>query len=244
MQDDTASYVFQQMTWEEIAAAAHAGTPIAIPIGATEQHGRHLPVCTDWVLPQWILREAGRRRDLIVGPFLPFRYRSRPGSGGGQHFPGTVSLRATTFMSVLEDVLSELKRCGFRHILLYNWHYENSGFVYEPAYLVSENNPELKIVVIEDVNPEFTPELASASWPEAFPGRALEHAPSFSARTSRLGICPCEPGRCEHLTPRRHRDRIHPDRPVRGHRTMRGGRCSGPSPIRRARSERASDSHR
>jgi creatinine amidohydrolase len=176
MADDTASYVFQQMTWEEIAAAADAGIPIAIPIGATEQHGRHLPVCTDWVLPQRILCEAGRRRDLIVGPFLPFGYRSRPGSGGGQHFPGTVSLRATTFMSVIEDVLSELKRCGFQNILLYNWHYENSNFVYEPAYLVSEHDPELKIVVIEDVNPEFTPERVRAIWPDAFPGLALEHA--------------------------------------------------------------------
>ncbi len=65
-------------------------------------------VCTDWVLPQRVLHEAALSRDIVVGPFLPFGYRSRPGSGGGQHFPGTVSLRATTFMSVLEDVLSEL----------------------------------------------------------------------------------------------------------------------------------------
>jgi creatinine amidohydrolase len=113
---------------------------------------------------------------MIVGPFLPFGYRSRPGSGGGQHFPGTVSLRATTFMSVIEDVLSELKRCGFRNIVLYNWHFENSGFVYEPAFLVSENNPELKIVVIEDVNPDYSPERVKAIWPEGFPGLALEHA--------------------------------------------------------------------
>jgi creatinine amidohydrolase len=164
------------MTWEEIDAAARADTPIVIPIGATEQHGHHLPVCTDWVIPDRIVRDAARQRNLIVGPFLPFGYRSRPGSGGGQHFPGTVSLRATTFMSVLEDVLSELKRCGFRKIVLYNWHFENSGFVYEPAFLVSEHSPELKIVVVEDVNPDFTPERVKAIWPEGFPGLALEHA--------------------------------------------------------------------
>jgi creatinine amidohydrolase len=164
------------MTWEEIAASARAETTIVIPIGATEQHGRHLPVCTDWVLPERIISEAGRVRDLIVGPFIPFGYRSRPGSGGGQHFPGTVSLRATTFMSVLEDVLSELKRSGFRNIALYNWHFENAGFIYEPAYLVSEQNPELKIVVIEDVFPEFTEERLHAIWPDEFPGLALEHA--------------------------------------------------------------------
>jgi creatinine amidohydrolase len=168
--------VYQRMTWEEIAAAARVDTPIVIPIGATEQHGRHLPVCTDWVLPECIIREAGRIRDMVVGPFLPFGYRSRPGSGGGQHFPGTVSLRATTFMSVIEDVLSELKRCGFRNIVLYSWHFENTGFIYEPAYLVTEQHPDLKVVVMEDVNPEFTPERQRAIWPDEFPGLALEHA--------------------------------------------------------------------
>jgi creatinine amidohydrolase len=168
--------VYRNMTWEEIAAAARADTPIVIPVGATEQHGRHLPVSTDWVLPERIIAEAGGVRDLIVGPFIPFGYRSRPGSGGGQHFPGTVSLRATTFMSVLEDVLSELRRTGFRNIALYNWHYENAGFVYEPAYLVSEQSPELKIVVIEDVFGEFTAERRQAIWPDEFPGLALEHA--------------------------------------------------------------------
>ncbi len=168
--------VYQNMTWEEISAAAKADMPVVIPIGATEQHGRHLPVCTDWVLPDRVIREASRRCDLIVGPFLPFGYRSRPGSGGGQHFPGTLSLRATTFMSVIEDVLSELKRGGFRHIVLYNWHFENANFIYEPAFLVSEQNPELKIVVIEDVFPEFTEERRQAIWPDGFPGLALEHA--------------------------------------------------------------------
>jgi creatinine amidohydrolase len=176
MTGKSAPRVYQRMTWEEIAAAARADTPIVIPIGATEQHGRHLPVCTDWVLPECIIREASRVRDLIVGPYLPFGYRSRPGSGGGQHFPGTLSLRATTFMSVIEDVLSELKRSGFRNIVLYNWHFENAGFIYEPAYLVTEQHPELKIVVMEDVNPEFTPERRRAIWPDEFPGLALEHA--------------------------------------------------------------------
>jgi creatinine amidohydrolase len=173
---ETGPRAYQDMTWEEISSAARADIPVVIPIGATEQHGRHLPVCTDWVLPDRVVREASRRRDLIAGPFLPFGYRSRPGSGGGQHFPGTLSLRATTFMSVIEDVLSEFKRGGFRNIVLYNWHFENANFVYEPAFLVSEQNPELKIVVIEDVFPEFTEERRAAIWPDGFPGLALEHA--------------------------------------------------------------------
>ncbi len=176
MTNPSSPRLFRDMTWSEIADAARADMPIVVPIGSTEQHGHHLPVCTDWVIPERILETASRRSDLIVGPFVPFGYRSRPGSGGGQHFPGTVSLRATTFINLLEDILSELWRCGFRNIVLYNWHYENSGFVYEPAYLVAEQHPELKIVVIEDANPDFTEDRQRIIWPDGFPGLALEHA--------------------------------------------------------------------
>ena len=176
MTEQKPSRLYREMTWPEIAAAAHADIPVAIPIGSTEQHGHHLPVCTDWLIPEKLLEAASRRCDLVVGQFVPFGYRSRPGSGGGQHIPGTLSLRATTYIALLEDILGELKRAGFRNIVLYNWHYENSGFIYEPAFLISERHPELKILVIEDANPDFTPDRQQAIWPDGFPGLALEHA--------------------------------------------------------------------
>ena len=168
--------IYQWMTWEEIAHEAAAGSPVVIPIGATEQHGPHLPVSTDWVIPAEVLRLASAARHIVAGPSLNFGYRSRPASGGGQNFPGTLSLRATTFMAVIEDVLSELIRTGFRSIVLYNWHFENANFVYEPAFLVSERHQDAKIVVIENAIPDLSPEDAAALWPEGFPGLALEHA--------------------------------------------------------------------
>jgi creatinine amidohydrolase len=168
--------IYQWMTWTEVEAEVALDSPIVVPVGSTEQHGPHLPLCTDWVLPTEVARLAGLERHLVVGPTIPLGYRSRPGSGGGQHFPGTVSLRATTFMAVIEDVLSELARAGFQKIVLYNWHFENSGFVYEPAALVSERHPDLKIVVVEDALPSLTDEEQSELWPNGFPGLALEHA--------------------------------------------------------------------
>ena len=129
--------IYQWMTWEEIAHEAAAGSPVVIPIGATEQHGPHLPVRRTGSSGRSV-RLASAVRRIVAGPSLNFGYRSRPASGGGQNFPGTLSLRATTFMAVIEDVLGELIRTGFRNIVLYNWHFENANFVYEPAFLVSE----------------------------------------------------------------------------------------------------------
>jgi creatinine amidohydrolase len=168
--------IYDWMTWEEIAREASAGSPVVIPIGATEQHGPHLPVSTDWILPTEMARLASNVRPIVAGPALTFGYRSRPGSGGGQNFPGTISLRATTFMALIEDVLSELIRAGFRNFVLYNWHYENAGFVYEPAFLISERHVDVKIVVVENALPPLSEETISKLWPGAFPGLALEHA--------------------------------------------------------------------
>jgi creatinine amidohydrolase len=130
MTEQKPTRLYREMTWPEIAEAARTDIPVAIPIGSTEQHGHHLPVCTDWLIPE----------------------------------------------KLLEAILSELKRAGFRNIVLYNWHYENSGFIYEPAFLISEKHPDLKILVIEDANPDFTPDRQQAIWPDGFPGLALEHA--------------------------------------------------------------------
>jgi creatinine amidohydrolase len=168
--------IYQWMTWQEIADEAGAGSPVVIPIGATEQHGPHLPVCTDWVLPAEMVRRACAVRRIVAGPSLNFGYRSRPASGGGQNFPGTVSLRATTFMAVIEDVLVELIRTGFRNVVLYNWHFENANFVYEPAFIVSDRHPGVKIVVVESAIPELAAADLAALWPDGFPGLALEHA--------------------------------------------------------------------
>ena len=60
--------VYQWMTWQEVGAEAAAGSTIAVAIGATEQHGPHLPVCTDWVIPTEILRRAAQERHFVVGP--------------------------------------------------------------------------------------------------------------------------------------------------------------------------------
>lgn len=165
---------YEWMTWPEIKAVTDL--PVVLAVGSTEQHGPHLPVNADWIVPQALLRAAQGVRPFVLGPAFRLGYRSRPSSGGGQHFPGTLSLRATTFMAVVEDVLSELIRTGFRKIVIYNWHYENANFVYEPAFLVSGQHPDAKILVVEDGIPPFDEEDLRTLFPGGFPGLALEHA--------------------------------------------------------------------
>lgn len=89
------------LTWPEVAARGRA-VILAVPIGATEQHGPHLPLSTDTDLAVALCgRLAAARPDVLVAPAVPY-------GSSGEHagFPGTLSIG----QAALEHLLVELCR--------------------------------------------------------------------------------------------------------------------------------------
>ena len=137
--------LLEEMTWPEVRDAAAAGLPVVLPVGATEQHGPHLPLNTDCLIPvgdreRGVEATAARDRaaDQVRGEIAPL-------SGGGETFPGTLSLAGHTLIDTLRDVLGALARSGFTRICLQNWHYENSGYLWEASDLAAERHPGVRI---------------------------------------------------------------------------------------------------
>ncbi len=166
------------LTWPEVRDRAAAGTAVVVPVGSTEQHGYHLPLCTDVVLPEQLAVALAQSLDLLVAPPIAYGYRSRPLSGGGEGFPGTISVSGRTLMSVLEDVLAGLVRSGFSRLVVLNWHYENSNFVYEAAWLAHERvrHDALRIMVVEAAFSELSEQVMEILFAGEFPGWDVEHA--------------------------------------------------------------------
>lgn len=166
------------LTWPEVAEAAARGAAVILPVGATEQHGHHLPLATDAILATELAGAIAADLDCLVAPAVAYGYRSRPLSGGGQGFPGTVSLSARTLMSLVEDVLSELIRHGFTRLVVLNWHYENSNFVYEAAQLAHDRWPgsQARVMVVEAAFAELSDEVMEALFAGQFHGWDVEHA--------------------------------------------------------------------
>jgi creatinine amidohydrolase len=170
--------LLDELTWPEVRDAAARDAGVIVPVGATEQHGPHLPLSTDALLATELALAVAGPLDLYVAPPLAYGYRSRPLSGGGQSFPGTISLGARTLMALLEDVLTGLVHSGFDRLAVLSWHFENANFVYEAAWLAHERcQPSgARIMVVEAPFAELSESAMEALFGGEFPGWDVEHA--------------------------------------------------------------------
>jgi mycofactocin system creatininase family protein len=94
---------------------------LAVPLGATEQHGPHLPLSTDTAVATELAgRLAARRTDVWVAPAIPY-------GASGEHagFPGTLSIG----QDALELLLVELGRSAdhFAGVIVVNGHGGNAA---------------------------------------------------------------------------------------------------------------------
>ncbi len=87
------------MTTEEVAATT--ATTLLVPLGATEQHGPHLPLHTDTELAlAWAQRVAVALGDALVAPPLPYG-----SSGEHRMFAGTLSIGAEALRHVVVELV-------------------------------------------------------------------------------------------------------------------------------------------
>lgn len=168
--------LMEEMTWPEVAEAAQAGVPVVLAVGSTEQHGPHLPLGSDCFLPQGVALRVAERLPLVIAPPIRFGARSRALSGGGETFPGTLSLRGSTLIATLHEVLAGLVRSGFKRLCVQNWHYENAGFLWEACDLAVQDHPGIAILLLENPMPDFSPQELAELFPNGFPGWDVEHA--------------------------------------------------------------------
>jgi creatinine amidohydrolase len=119
---------FAYLTWNQVDALPRDRTLLVLPTAAIEQHGHHLPLATDTLINNLLL---GKALELVPNE-LPI-YALPPVCYGksNEHlgFPGTLSVSAKTFLSVVHDLGESIVASGFQKLVLYNTHGGNTSLV-------------------------------------------------------------------------------------------------------------------
>ncbi|MER8826563.1 creatininase [Mesorhizobium sp. M0938] len=169
-----------ELSWPEAQKRIAAGAPVFLPLGATEQHGHHMAMNVDVVIPTAIAEKVAAQVGGLVAPTIAYGNRSQPRTGGGPAFPGTINITAQTFSLLVKDVICDLYRQKVRRIVVLNGHYENIGPSIEGIELAldaigRERATDLTILRVDHWDMVRSETLAKV-FPDGYPGIELEHA--------------------------------------------------------------------
>jgi len=114
----------QLMSWPEVEEYLKNSNGVIVPIGATEQHGPTGLIGTDAICAETLAWRAGELTGAAVGPTLTVGM-----SEHHMHFPGSITLRPTTLVAVVRDVVLSLARHGFRRVFFINGHGGNTASI-------------------------------------------------------------------------------------------------------------------
>jgi len=108
---------FDELSMPEAEKAAEEGKVVIIPCGSIEEHGTHLPLCTDSVQAEYVALGVAQKTGCLVAP--PLRYGL---CSSTRNFPGTITITFDSLRSIMTDILEDFIRNGFKRLLIITGH--------------------------------------------------------------------------------------------------------------------------
>ncbi len=160
----------EELNWFDVEEYLQHDDRLMLVIGSCEQHA-YLSLLSDVKIPHALADAASQKTGVLVAPAVNF--------GVSPYFlayPGTFSLRATTLMDIVEDLVRSAYRQGFRKILVLNGHGGNDA-VRSRLYELANQLTGLQVSwyawwvshSVEAVALKYQLKPSHANWLEAFP---------------------------------------------------------------------------
>lgn len=126
-------------------------TLIIIPCGCIENHGHHLPLGTDCLLPLAFCHKINSMYKSLLTPTINYGADSVPNCGGGFYMEGTLSISGKQFVKQLKKIVDCYLRDGFCKFLFINGHLENKMFINNAVFdLYKDGIDDEKIFLVID----------------------------------------------------------------------------------------------
>ncbi len=163
-----------QSNWFEVERYLETDDRCVLPLGSTEQHA-YLSLSVDSILSEKVASDAAEPLGVPVFPAVAYGLTPY-----FMAFPGSVSLRLTTYAALLRDILDSLYKTGFRRVLIVNGHGGNSPVQPVTMEWMEENEgarcrfhdwwrAPKTWACVQDIDPV----ASHASWMENFPWTRL-----------------------------------------------------------------------
>ncbi len=121
--------IWNECTREEIRSLNKEKSIVVLPLASIEQHGAHLPVGTDTIILESLIKKMQKEADFGENNVVYLPLMAYGKSNEHMGFPGTITYSAQTYYCVLQDIVKSVAASGFEKVVLFNSHGGNTDML-------------------------------------------------------------------------------------------------------------------
>ena len=148
-------FSLEEMNAIQVKGRVSEKTIVILVVGACENHGDHMPFGSDFIFPmnlvENVIHDLSKKgniesihNDIILLPAIPYGVSSHHNK-----FQMTMSLKPSTMVSIMEDILSSLIKNGVKKILVINGHDGNIAPIEIASRKIKDEHEDVVIACLE-----------------------------------------------------------------------------------------------
>ena len=123
------SYYLIDQTYEDLQEYVAKNAIVVLPVGTIEEHGKHLPIGTDYDIAKFVGDEIGKQLSAEIPLLIMESVWAGYSPKAMTKWPGIMRLRTRTFIDMMVDVCSSIIEMGFKKIVMLDCHGQHAPFL-------------------------------------------------------------------------------------------------------------------